>query len=138
MASTKITAAMAKACMRQLVKSRRLATIVFKVTATAAKANITLPLYLDLTYACPILSLKVDTDLPKTKQENYQYCLINAAGTSDQVVLTAAAGDQPAAGEFMVGSSAGALAGNIIILGDATTAASIAVVYTLTAVFRVA
>jgi hypothetical protein len=132
MASTKVTAAKAMYGLRELIKSKRLATIVFNHASSAANLDITLPLYLDLTFPFPILSITIISTTPKAVNETFGYCLINAAGTSDQCLTTAVGADQAAATEFMIGMTTGANPGNIIQFGDATT---VEAVYSITAVW---
>jgi hypothetical protein len=131
MVATKIAAGIAKACMHELVKSRRLMTICFSHALAAAKSDITLPFYLDLTFPCPILSIRVADHDTTAVNEVFGYSLINELGTSDQ--CTAPTFAALGAGEFAVCDNAGAVTGKIIILGDATTDVSL---YQIQGVFR--
>jgi hypothetical protein len=90
--------------------------ISWEVPITLAKADIKLPFYLDLRFGTPIMQITVvDTVTPAHITMN----LLNAGGTSDQVLLTAVGGDQPGAGQFMIGKAAGTNPGNYVILGTA-------------------
>jgi hypothetical protein len=116
MVATAMNAAQARHDQREFAKLAT--TRFFDQAIVLAKTNITLPWYLDRCFPSPILSITEVEETPETTSYN----LFNVGGTSDQVVLTAVGGDQPGAGQFMVGSSAGANPGNIIILGDAIAA----------------
>jgi hypothetical protein len=114
MAPTAVATAVAfKQFMEFLPKARPIS---FDLAAYTALADLTLPFYLDLRYPCPIMSICVND----AGTEHYTYALYNAAGASDQVLLTAVLADQPGAGQFMIGNGAGANPGNVILLGDTT------------------
>jgi hypothetical protein len=131
MVATKISAAVAMAALRTLgtMKGKVAKTMFFSHAAAAAKGDITLPWYLDLSVGFPILSMQISNI---TAAEEFTYNLFNGTN-SDQVVRTAVVADQPATTEFMVGAAAGTNPGNLIIIGDATTKTS---QYAITAFWR--